>query len=68
MIQGKSERINTPDSPFILIANHVKDPCVILYPKREKGVSGPATLNPTEARQLVADLVHGLRLLGEYPN
>lgn len=67
MIKGKSERVTSPGR-VLVVANHVKDPCVILYPKRLRDLDGPTTLSPTDARQLMADLEHALRLVGEYPN
>lgn len=67
LIKGKSERITSPGR-VLVVANHVGDPCVLLYPKRVIDAEGRTTLNPTEARQLMADLEEALRLLGEYPN
>lgn len=67
MIRGKSERITSPGR-VLVVANHVKDPCIILYPKRVSDAEGRTTLNPTEARQLMADIEQALRLMDEYPN
>jgi len=67
MIKGRSQRITGPGS-VLVVANHVGDPCLLLYPKRSRDLEGPTTLNPGQAQLLIADLVEGLRLIGEYPN
>lgn len=52
----------TADRMGILVANHVADPCVILYP-RTVTASKPVTMNLESAQQLRDDLNEAIAYL-----
>jgi molybdopterin-biosynthesis enzyme MoeA-like protein len=61
-----SKRISSPamvPRKAHVIANAVGDPCVMIYPGREKPAGPPYLFSPMEARQLAKDINEALEAL-----
>lgn len=61
-----SKRINSPamvQRKAHVVANAVGDPCVLIYPGREKPAGPPHVFSLMEARQLAKDIDEALEAL-----